>query len=309
MGHVYRESPLRCAVHNSCIRKMVTNDRRLMIAWLARGALANTPPRGAGKDGEYFDFLEQWPISNVCGTSLVTYGGAPLREGDPPKRVCESSAGLHENKCWVLSIGSRGDFAYESDIVARTRCSVQIFDCTGNWSLPPSIASRAHFHSICLGPRSESVRSADTQMLQAFLSWSDLLRHVAATARSRGGLRQSFQPALVKMDVEGFEFSSLGAMLDARHIVGPRGVPFGLPSQIAWEMHMVTYLDPGPPWQKMRQRTHRTRAPWWQVPKVNASALVRRLVVEGGYRFVSRLDSKLCPHCTELVMVRQDGGG
>ena len=84
------------------------------------------------------------------------------------------------------------------------------------------------------------------------------------------------------MDIEGFEYVVLGAMLRTRAAA--------LPSQIAFELH----------WQ-----TQMTTLSWHNRAKTAGEiALFARALYDAGYRALSRKDNYRCPHCSEFNVLR-----
>ena len=63
--------------------------------------------------------------SYTCRSSVRKFGGTKLDGG---KHICLDS--LEPGRCVVYSLGSRGDFSFERDIVRQLNCSVYTFDCT-----------------------------------------------------------------------------------------------------------------------------------------------------------------------------------
>lgn len=91
------------------------------------------------------------PAVDACKMQRI--GGS----GDGGKLICgltqipKDLAALGP-KCTVYSLGSNGEFSFEEDLVKRTPCNVEIFDCfTDVKQLPDTIKDRARYHKICLG--------------------------------------------------------------------------------------------------------------------------------------------------------------
>lgn len=203
------------------------------------------------------------PIGPVCPTRLETYG-----KGDGEKRACGLSA--QRPPCVVISIGSNGEWEFEEDVVGRTRCTVHTFDCTvpASTAPPSSIRERVRFHRQCIGATSRNVSGVGE-----FLAWPALLARIGA----------SVPPSYLKLDIEGFEFDVLGAMLAT--------APSLLPQQIGLEIHYKT---------RFRE------LPWFGRYKSagEVGLFMDMLYRRGGYHLTDRNDNPFCKHCTEVVLAR-----
>lgn len=63
-----------------------------------------------------------------------------------------------------------------------------------------------------------------------------------------------------------------------------------LPEQISFELHYNTQMND---------------LDWYgREATAGEIAMLARSLYEAGYRLISREDNKLCPHCTELTVVR-----
>ena len=84
----------------------------------------------------------------------------PIQPGDGPKWVCnphriaetaKDRKRSGEAKCLVYSIGSNGDFTFETglyDILGKTLCEIHVFDPKDfSSAVPSTIAPMVHFHS------------------------------------------------------------------------------------------------------------------------------------------------------------------
>ena len=90
-----------------------------------------------------------------------------------------------------------------------------------------------------------------------------------------------FSSSFVFSVQEGYEYQLFHEMLLED---GP-----DLPEQISFEVHWGTY----------------TPVTWWHRQKTAGElALFSRQLYEGGYRVISREDNAICPHCTELTVIR-----
>ena len=134
----------------------------------------------------------------------------------------KNSCGLtqHGDGCVIVSVGSHDEWDFEAEIVRRTCCRVEVFDCTMTPHVQPPVhlRSRVRLHHVCVsGSEMPSLPHADGK---EFLAWQPLL--------ARAGL--SAAPDYLKLDAEGFEWSFLPSLLAA-----PKRL---LPMQIALEVHL-----------------------------------------------------------------------
>lgn len=208
------------------------------------------------------------------------------------KRAC----GLPKKDCVVFSVGSNGQWAFEIDIVNRTDCEVHTFDCTidGSVHVPDEIAHRVHLHRYCFGRAPPASRSYSIHVPSRKDGrpgpWSsrEWRRHVLpeaafinySTALSIAGLT-SRPPSLLKMDIEGYEWEVLPAVIKD---------PWR-PAQMAIELHYQTQF-PGLSW------FGRFKSP---AEIVELGSLLRSV---GGYHLVSRVDNGVCRWCTETLWIR-----
>ena len=170
------------------------------------------------------------PVGPAC-SALEVYAA-----GDDAKRAC----GLSQLRapCHVASVGSNGQWAFEKDVVARTRCHIDTFDCTVSKNKrlvaeqraqpPRSIRHRVTLHDKCVGKRAVATTAAG---LGPIVNLSTLL------ATRGGGLGEtSSKSSLLKMDAEGSEYEVLGRMGAAELAA--------LPPQIALELHFKSAALP-----------------------------------------------------------------
>lgn len=193
---------------------------------------------------------------------------------DGAKLIC-IDAFLAKNNCWVMSIGSNGDFSFERDVFLKTSCAVHIFDCTGDWQVPEDISSRVSIHKKCIGSRPGS---GDYLPYESLIAIAD----------------KKQPPSYLKMDIEGFEFSVLPEIL--------RGSDHLLPSQIAFELHVLTNINAGDVW------AYNASISCFNL-KDNASveSLFSKLNKSArNYTLVSRTDNPYCGWCSEVVVISQE---
>ena len=196
--------------------------------------------------------------------------------GDESKRMCMAPF-IHEESCWIMSIGCNGLFGFESDIFFRTKCSVHIFDCTGDWEVPKNIASRVSLHKLCVGASESSEGDRN------FLPYEDLV------SIATDGLNT--QPAYLKLDVEGYEFQVIPAILALPPTIQP--------VQIGFEVHLITYLNAGPLYAQRAKDSL-----WFIKDYSDVGLLFFELKSIGGYKLISREDNPFCQHCSELVIMK-----
>lgn len=246
-----------------------------------------------------FDLLP--PVGPPCATGLVRIGSAAWGN-DNDKLVCGISS-LKEEGCTIYSIGGHGEWGFEEGAVRDTACRIHTFDCTGDYPVPAHLQHRVSFHKVCL-----SAQAATSPEGNVYLPWDRLV----ATAG------HSLPPTHVKMDIEGWEYAALTAILD--------GPPELMPWQISLELHWYTGGVGGPYWGKaplpllMRNGHHLDVGPTFQAksymppgqdpPKYayktpgEMAAFGSLLFLKGGYLVVSREDNPWCKHCTEVVLAR-----
>lgn len=235
------------------------------------------------------------PVGPTC-KNLKSYGF-----GDEEKRVCDVASLYGNQECVIISIGGNNQWVsaifkcclgpralytlalwrmnlsieppiraaqgFEEDVYRKTNCSVHVFDCTVPESVtaPAAIASRVHFYRYCIG----GAQDAEKNVL--FITWDGLLDMI----------KFQHAPAWLKMDIEGYEWEVLPAILAA----GDRA-----PVQISLELHYVTQMK---------------LLSWYGRYKTAAEiALFLDLLWHHKYLLVDRNDNPHCPHCSEILLSR-----
>ncbi|KAI8477200.1 MAG: methyltransferase domain-containing protein [Monoraphidium minutum] len=131
----------------------------------------------------------------------------PLRRvgsaADGGKIICDVSR--LAPPCVIYSLGSRGDYTFEIDMLKLTQCEIHTFDCTYDGA---SIHPRHHYHKTCLGFPTQP-------LFEDYASITQRLGHTVVD--------------FLKIDIEGHEPSVL------QSLVSNKG---HLPRQISMEMHM-----------------------------------------------------------------------
>lgn len=218
----------------------------------------------------------------------------PFGAGEAAKQVCANERGRSitaapgvaarssKKRCWVLAVGCGNEWSFEQSVLARTSCSVQVFDCTAPFSVPGDLRDRVTLHRLCL---SNSGARGDAAMYVP-------LREMMKIGARAAGLRGT-RPALVKLDAEGFEVGGLAAFVSAARRAD-------LPAQILAELHAASrFAAVGAPyvWGKYSNSTAgmgRDDVKQW------FGALRRR-----GYVLVHRADSAACAHCSEVTLMQR----
>jgi hypothetical protein len=177
------------------------------------------------KGNRHREFNYLGPIGPTCASEWVSYG-----TGDEEKRVCgglqlyrhqhnkamtiEGRTESKSKNCIVYSVGSNNQYLFEEDVFKRTKCFIEIFDCTVNTFTPPAyIKSRIRTHKVCLGSKTEVIEG------RQFMNWTSL--------NALTGL--STNPDFLKMDIEGYEYPVLHSIIDSGE---------NFPLQIAMELHI-----------------------------------------------------------------------
>ena len=158
-----------------------------------------------------------------------------------------------------------------------TRCAIHTLDCTGDYAVPEALESRVTFHRVCVGDKTDDALD--------FKSWDDALTAIGATGVD-----------LLKIDVEGYEYSILPAMARS---TAP------LPDQVVLEVHATTYIAP----PLLRSKGTGGLRPKWFPGEACASppelALFGHFLFYGaGYLIADRRDHPVCESCTELTLVK-----
>ena len=105
------------------------------------------------------------------------------------------------------------------------------------------------------------------------MTWPSLVAHIGLTA----------SPTVLKMDIEGFEWSVLSTLASP-------STPF-LPDTLSMELHWKTQF-PELSWYGRNRDGN------------ELAAFIDYLFSRGGYVLVDRNDNRKCPHCSEIVLAR-----
>lgn len=211
---------------------------------------------------EYWKILP--PVGPAC-KNLKRFG--PAHDHDQSKQVCGSgsiqSAAEDGNECLVVSLGSNNKWDFEEAVFDTLPCRILTFDCTSKDTMPDRIRSRTTFYNFCVD-REDRLG----EKRHKYMTWQTLMKN--ANIRRR--------PDILKIDIEGYEYSVLPAIL---------AVPQSLqPHQILMEMH----ADDA--WTGKKLKT--------------AGEMVGfvRNIYDAGYRFTYVDKWTFCAHCREVVAVK-----
>jgi hypothetical protein len=86
-----------------------------------------------------------------CASIMKVDGKKWLNDdgSDDSKFIC--TANVSKGNCVVYSLGSRKDFSFEAEIVAKLQCKVHTFDCTVGDVRPDEAPHGVIFHTWCVG--------------------------------------------------------------------------------------------------------------------------------------------------------------
>lgn len=220
------------------------------------------------------------PTLNLVGNAVPsccqfsTYGS-----GDSAKVFCNNAKNYMTEPCWVLSIGCKNQWGFEAEIFQRTNCMIQVFDCTGDFQVPASIQSRVKLHKLCIGIEGDKRVN--------YKPWSEVI-DIGST---NSGLALGVAPTVAKMDVEGWEFPVLTAMGQNIHDTSK------LPKQLEFELHVLTYIPIGYPWEKIARNR-------FKISDGGIRSLLSNLSYMG-YELVHRADNPYCKHCSEVTFLHR----
>jgi hypothetical protein len=197
--------------------------------------------------------------------------------------------GIPITDCSVFSIGSNDEWGFEKQFTQYApHCTVHTFDCTLTPRRMPKNIPNIVFHPYCLGttPNSHDNFNHNNNEFHAsgtrqYRSYQDLVQLAQTTSPSSS----SPAPKLLKMDIEGFEYSVL---LDLLRTSPPSTWPEQISMEVHWATRMVD-LD----WM-LRTKTAAEMTLWFTT-----------LFTMAGYLPVARKFFPVgCPSCVELLLVR-----
>ncbi|PGH14357.1 hypothetical protein AJ80_05947 [Polytolypa hystricis UAMH7299] len=216
---------------NNDLKSRLEHSERLWRKNLAgrkhmRKAYGADPTKGRAWPNEYvmpyniYDFV--YPAFN-CPHDVERVG----RVGDGGKWVCGMTR-YEANKdrpCVVYAFGVNDDSSFENEILRRTNCEIWGYDYTvKSWGkqLVQNLAYRAHFSQCGIANVTDEKRSPP------FYSVKDLMR-----------INGHDYIDIMKMDIEGSEFDSLGTFLE-EYSSPDQELPVG---QLLLETHMREVRD------------------------------------------------------------------
>ena len=162
----------------------------------------NTPTSSSSATNNWDKFNLLIPTATCPGGKLRRY---PPGIDDGGKFICNLDS--FPKSCVVYSIGSHGEFDFESMVQRHTQCEIHSFDCTGDYG--PYAPRGVNFHPWC-------VDSKDHGSFYTIQTMMDKLSH----------RRIHF----LKLDAEGAEHRAIPVLLSLPHN--------RLPLQIALEVHI-----------------------------------------------------------------------
>lgn len=243
---------------------------------------------GKGRNDPDIDLIGD-VIPTCCQFS--SYG-----KGDGEKTLCSNAknyASPTDSSCWFLSLGCRNKWSFEVDLFLKTNCHVQVFDCTGDFQVPPDIRSRVQVHKLCIGRGNDTREEYKT------------LKELVEIGSVNSGFPKGTAPIAVKMDVEGWEFPAISEMSDNFHTLEE------MPLQIEFELHTATRLEVGFPWVPFGDKVFREGYPWDEygekLVRVKGEAILALVhtLYNMGYHLVHRADNTHCLYCTEITFLHQ----
>ncbi|KAJ3029918.1 UNVERIFIED_CONTAM: hypothetical protein HDU68_010701 [Siphonaria sp. JEL0065] len=150
-----------------------------------------------------------FPDTGTCDLNfLKSVGGTPNNDGT--YWVCTEFLQIN-NDCTIFSIGSRGMYEWELEMLTLTerKCKIHTFDCTGYWPSPDPLIE---FHQWCLGNDYFEELSG-----KIYKSWSTIMTEL-----------NIINVDYLKIDIEGGEWIVMPQVLKAGN---------KLPRQISIEIH------------------------------------------------------------------------
>jgi hypothetical protein len=166
-----------------------------------------------------FDTL-MGPLIQCPEENVISWGTL-----DEEKRYCGKIEDFQNEDCVIVSVGCNGQFEFEEAMVEETKCSIEIFDCTGEWPIPENLVGRVRLHKYCLGGKDNE----ETM----YMGWPSLLAKAGVTTA----------PDFVKMDIERSEYEVLYTVVESRKLL-PKTVALELHGP--WEgygFHIAVFLD------------------------------------------------------------------
>ena len=160
----------------------------------------------------FLDLKQEKELARGAGAGAGTGTGAGTTNTNISKK----------EPCGMISIGSNGEWGFENEVSKSTECTIHTFDCTVQEPNKPE-NDAIHFYPFCIANENKQVEG------RQYVTYSKMLE---AT-----GMKTP--PALLKMDVEGFEYDVLQQMILEAEESGSKHL---LPTQISVELHYATRM-------------------------------------------------------------------
>ncbi|KAJ7058195.1 methyltransferase domain-containing protein [Mycena amicta] len=172
--------------------------------------------------------------------------------GDGGKWVCGASRVEKKRDCVVYSVGINYESSFEAELLNNTEhCQIWGYDFTVNAfgpQIPPSAASRTHFHPFGLAGKDNHGPEASPKMY---------------TLESLMKMNGHTHIDILKIDIERWEFETLSALIKP-YLANGRPLPFG---QLQLEIHLwnITFEEFLQWWEMLEAAGLR---PFWTEPNL-----------------------------------------
>ena len=174
------------------------------------------------RDSDVYFFSTNWEPTFHC-----TYAQRIGAKGDGGKWVCDPDQLKLRHDCLVYSVGSNGDFSFETEMKKfMPHCEIHTFD-KRLYSCPNNTCT---FHAVTFGDEIEPKESK---------RWQTIVQELNHTNRFID---------ILKIDIEGGEYLFFPQILNSTTI--------GLPRQILVELHPVNVSMVHNFFDQMRQRNY-----------------------------------------------------
>lgn len=141
-----------------------------------------------------------------CASIMKVGGKKWLNDdgSDGSKFIC--TANVSKGNCVVYSLGSRKDFSFEAEIVAKLQCKVHTFDCTVGDVSPDEVPHGVIFHPWCIGGEN-ALKPYSSDLL---VSKGNVAQYY--TIRTVMFMLGHSYVDILKMDIERHEFAVIKTM-------------------------------------------------------------------------------------------------
>lgn len=202
-----------------------------------------------------------------------------LKQKDDPATSTSTEKKKDDDGCNIISIGSNDEWGFETVVTQETICVTHTFDCTIKTPKRKPDSDAVNFYSACISAEDKTIND------RLYQSYSTMLQRMGVTVA----------PTFLKMDVEGFEFDTLTAMLQEDVLRQEQdslsSPPSLLPQQISIELHYFTRMY-DLPWSMRARQTG------------ELSMLFGIMYRLGGYLPVHYDFDPGCASCLEVLFVR-----